>query len=153
MTDPILTPKEQVEAWSKLLKHSAERFDARRGFEWKISLGLWAVLLGLAQFLKAAGGAPVPAWPFALISAVYGLLWLPGLWQASDNDKNLINYSRRQVETLLGVVHEDAAKEFPIKNGGLRHRLQSFKDWSIQFQFAATCCLSSLVWAYTNHSV
>ncbi len=150
MSNPTLTPKEKIESWLNLLKHAAERFDARRNFEWKISLGLWAGLLGVAHFLKDSGTPSIPLWPFLLISAVYGLVWLPGLWQANDNDKNLVNYYRRQVEILVGVDWTGKEMEFPDKNEGLLNRLQAFKDWSIQFQFAVTLGLSLLGWVYLN---
>ena len=42
-----MSPKDRFDACVKLAEMSAQRHDARRQYEWKVSLGLWLALLAV----------------------------------------------------------------------------------------------------------
>lgn len=86
-----MQPEQMIEACMKQAEFSAGRHDARRQYEWKVSLGLWAAILGSIGVLK---GRTIPWWICALVAVFYAGFWLRGIWVANENDKRRVEHFR-----------------------------------------------------------
>jgi PDZ domain-containing protein len=85
-----------------------QRFDARRQYEWKVCLGFWAA------YLAATGVAVSETWsqsfPTRLVATIVAvplllsflIVWLPGLWEAMENDKFTSRYWEAIIESRIG---------------------------------------------------
>lgn len=140
-----MTPKEQFEACMKLADYSAGRHNARRDYEWKVSLGLWAALFASAPALK---GIQLPIWTIWLVPTFYAIFWLRGLSIANANDKSLTEHFRTEAEKIARDPKSIAISAGPKKLGGLRSQLRFVTDWVMQFHFMATLGISWIVWTY-----
>jgi hypothetical protein len=142
-----MTPKEQFEACMKLADYSAGRHNARRDYEWKVSLALWAALLASAPVLK---GIQLHALSILLVPVFYAAFWLRGLWIANANDKNLTEHFRAEAEKIARDPTSITILASPQKLSGSRPHFHFMKDWAMQFHFMATLGISWLVWAYAT---
>ncbi len=135
-----MTPKEQFDACVKLAELAAERHSSRRGYEWKVSLGLWATLLASATVIKAC----LPWWsPFAL-TVFYVVAWLIPIWTANNNDKRRFDHFFSEAAKILTAgVHGIGTDPPPAKGSALDRGY--FKDWSMWFHTLVTFVLAMLV--------
>ena len=135
-----MTPKEQFDACAKLAELAGGRHDARRSYEWKVSLGLWAALLASAAVIKTS----LPWWsPFAL-TAFYVVTWLIPLWMANDNDKIRFDHFYSEAARVLTVgVHGIGSDPRPRTGSALDRGY--FKDWSMLFHTLVTFVLAMMV--------
>ncbi len=139
-----MSPKEQFDCCIRLAEMSMQRHNNRQGYEWKVSLSLWAAILLSTSVLKAA---PLALWVPFVIPALYAMFWLRGLWASNEYDKLRHTYYRKQAELLL----QDPNHCVTQYKGDLTWRRKHFgflADWAMQFHFLATLCLCLLVWAY-----
>jgi hypothetical protein len=142
-----MTQKEKFEACMKLSDYSAARHDARRGgYEWKVSLGLWAALLASAAALK---GMHLPFLSIFVIPVFYAAFWLRGLCIANAYDKLLSEHFRSQAEKIARDSNATIGAG-PAKLEGAGIHFYFIRDWAMQFHFAVTLAISWLVWAYAT---
>lgn len=149
-----MTPEQQkdFDGYMRLADFFAGRFDARRAYEWKLSLGLWAALLGAAKLLECLSFSVCI--PIA-ITLFYGMTWLRGVWLANENDKSLFDHYRRAADGVLAdpaFVAADPPGKIQVRCPekiafGFLH------DWSLQFQLGATALASLLSWAFLNQKL
>jgi hypothetical protein len=144
--DGRMTQSEKFDACMKQADYFAARFDGRREFEWKITLGFWAAILASIQFLK--GNAQLQSWQSWQILLVgvtlalcFSFFWLKGIWAANESDKRQSFHFRDEAEkVLLDLSHTIAPTPGRIKDGE-RHWFGFLSDWSIRFQAGATLIL------------
>lgn len=152
-----MNDKERFEACIELAKFSAQRHDARREYEWKVTLGFWA--------LTVAGIATRPEWPISVpwwiapalsLSAflIYVRGWLYPLWAANEHDKARYFRFRRNAESILRnpalnltlpqeegqQPQESEEKEPAIDTSFCRF----YEDWSMRFQAGTSFILLGL---------
>ena len=162
--------KEQIEACIKLAESSSKRHDARREYEWKLTIALWTVILAAIVYIRKEA-LPAPSLEFWLLAwFIHGFFWLRGLWVANNMDKNKSLHFRKQAERLLYCpaeslepIPEDTENPFDLAKRhwqeGRRH--ESFKkglewscgfipDWSLGFQFLTTLFLVLLAYFLTS---
>jgi len=87
-----------IDSLIELAKLAASRHDQRRQYEWKVSLTLWALIVGASVRNEIP---KVPIWVGIIIGSLYAFFWLRGLWVANENDKILSDHFRKEAEAVL----------------------------------------------------
>jgi hypothetical protein len=146
-----MTPEERFDASIKLAEFSAGRWDARRSYEWKLSLGLWALLAAAIHSFRVDH---IPAWlPLASIGLY--VFWMNNIWWSNYLDRMMMRAYREHCTDLLnqaGPVYLQLYKpklarwlaEHPRTN----RFLGVFADWSSLFQIVVTSVLIFLAYRY-----
>lgn len=135
-----MNPKEQFDACAKLAELAAARHDARRGYEWKVSLGFWGALLASTTIIKTC----LPWWsPFAL-TVVYVISWLIPLWAANDSDKRRFDHFFSEAAKTISTGVSSIGADPPRLEGRLL-LLGFFKNWAMWFHIFVTFALAMLV--------
>ena len=132
-----MTAKQQFDACMKLADFGAARWDARRQYEWRLSLGVWALLAAAIGTLRVE---TLPVWVGILALSLY-FWWLLNLWQRNKWERRLMwNFVFEAQRICLKYDIKGVEREEPLG-------AQSFiRDWSAQFQFGATFLLIVLVY-------
>ena len=140
-----MTPKDRFDACMKIAEYGAHNFHGRRNFEWKVTLGFWALLAVSIAFVKQD-----PAWMaqrpnllwFAPAGVVgYIIFWLRGIWVANANDKAIANHFLFEAEKILRHPGHMPVK-LPAKISGRRWLIGFLTDWSVLFQIITTAFLA-----------
>jgi len=102
--------KDLYDALMQMANFEFTKFDKRRGYEWKMSLGLWGALLGsvaIIKDLKLPPEAPYIAGLFSLIIGLgYVFVWLIPLTQRSKVNQSASDYFENEAEKLFGPLPE-----------------------------------------------
>lgn len=114
----------------------------RRQWEWKLTLGLWAVIL--ATVVK---GIDVPMAAWGVVVLLYGGLWLRPVWVANKNNKVWYDHFMKEA----ACIQTDPDHAIPPPPGVVtgRARYTGFlTDWGMQFQLITTAILAAFTaWA------
>ena len=136
----VFSPKELCDGCFEQARLGASRWDRRRSYEWKLTLGLWAGVLAAAKFLSDAqmswgtgGVAGLIAFAFALF-LLYVIVWIPGIWAANQSDKDWEFHFRKQAATLLRDPNHKVGE--PPKR--VDRSFRKCWDWSMTFQAGIT---------------
>ena len=139
-----MTDSERIDACMKQADFAFKLFDGRRTYEWKVTLGLWAMILASIAVLK---GQPLPIWVGPVIVIVYASFWVRGTWVANENDKQMAIHFRTHAEKiLLNPKHEVTPS--PGKIQGVRWLFGFLFDWSRIFQLVTTIILVMLAYKF-----
>ena len=151
--------KDRVDSYLKLAEFAAGRWDARKQFEWRVTLGVWAVLVAAILYFRAD---TLPVWLGLAILVVYGN-WLQNIWRRHSSDANLawqdFHSAREEIECStsqqLQAENETIAK-LRIGKGshtpGVAKVFGFLSDWSLRFQFLCTMGLLTFVYVFcANH--
>ncbi len=148
----MVNGEQRFEQLSKLAELAASRHDARRDYEWKITLGFWAVML--TSMHKDWSFPSGIEWGWFVFAGVwFTLFWVYGVWVANCSDKDRYDfYFKKAAETALGAPESDFISE---KKGDMPKRVRySFLDggWAQVFQLGATIAILSLLYMTTRQS-
>jgi len=133
--------KRTFDACCQLLKHWASRHDQRRGFEWKMTLGLWTIIavgIGSHEKLQAVG------WSFWAICSALAWVgftwgWLFQIWKANNSDKVRASHFAKQATAIL-ARRQTEAHTFDQKD--VDNSFRAFiDDWSMRYQSLITLLL------------
>lgn len=138
-----------IDASMKLATFGASRWDARRGYEWKISFGVWAILAATVLHgftaLPFAGGV--------LLLLMYGS-WLQSVWERHASDAEFTWHFVNEAQRLISVYGVETVPPKPqLRSGrgeklaGWRRRIGFLSDWAFRFQFFVTFGLTVIVYA------
>jgi hypothetical protein len=112
-----MTEQEQFDSFMKLAQFCFERWQERRTYEWKVSLGLWAVLIGAPSYLKAQGVA-FSWWATGLV--LTGLVighawfWVRNNWISNQMDiKTAFHFVEHAERLLTGSGREPEERLHP----------------------------------------
>lgn len=142
MTESHPFDKGFYDACMRQADYFAGRWDSRKGFEWKFSVGLWTLLAIGAGFLAGKGHVQ---WWIVAVPTLLHFRWLHGVWVANDFDKSMGRQFRdRAQDILLGRAFAEPS----IPKPPTWYRL--FKDWSMSFQLICTFLLG-IVLIVLNH--
>lgn len=101
---------EKVQSFLELYKVQWGRYDKRRDFEWKVTLGLWTGIAAATGFLAGK----VQMTELHLVIVIYGLIWVVYTfvwtaygWRKNEEDKEYALGYLRKAELLLGHIKED----------------------------------------------
>jgi hypothetical protein len=87
--DQQMCDKDKFDAYLKLADYWEGRYEERRGVEWKVSLGLWAVILtGIANSEKLRRPPCFALW-LSVAWLVYVIVWLTPILYKNKWDKEL----------------------------------------------------------------
>ena len=140
-----MTEKERFDACIKLAHFWSGRFDSRRQYEWKISLGFWGVLLAAIRFRDATKQI-LPSSP-CLLALILGAVflyfwlgWLFPLWKRNHFDKAQgFHYIEQGEQLITDPMHKiRTADRLQIeKEANGKFVLQ----WSMVFHAVTTAAL------------
>ena len=112
MCDSDSKKHETIKELLELTDRHRARFEGRRGYEWKLSLGLWSGLALLAGSL-AKGEGPVSLSPWWLLPAglilvflLFAFVWLPGIAWRHDDDRTKARNCLDQAEWMIREKHQ-----------------------------------------------
>ena len=132
-----------VDACMTLASFGTSRHDARRGIEWKLSFGLWALMAGAT----VRGFAALPIL-MAVVPVIYAW-WIRNIWLRHSADVELTWNFVNEAQRLLGI-HDirtiPPKPELRIGRGRPltgRHSWFGFLgDWALGFQVLVTVMLT-----------
>ena len=136
-----------IDACMKQAQYAFTRFDTRRQYEWKFTIGVWTLLaLGIRALMDKAPRPP--QWAAVLVVALH-CIWLRGIWVANDNDKRVAAYFRDQAESLLIDSHYVITTHSPSPHVWTERAWWTgfLTDWSDMSQLATTVGL--LIFGYS----
>jgi hypothetical protein len=130
-----MNPAENQTAWLELAKLWHKAFADRTGREWKVSLGLWALIVA-----AIAKNVQLP-WEFWIaLPFIYGIFWLRQVSASNKDDKLLRDHYAFAADTISRDPTFVISAP-PPKVTGYKRQLGWLIDWSILFQFIATFIL------------
>jgi hypothetical protein len=140
-----MNDKERFDACMQQATYGAGRHDGRREYEWKVTLGLWGLIVGATVYREKWAG-PVPFLGMLLIGVgilvVYAIFWLYPLWRANQNDQAIASHFRLEGAKILQnpshIPVDLDRKRIDVSVSGF------LSDWSMQFQLFATTCLIAI---------
>lgn len=137
--DPSKKP-DAFERWARLAELAASRFDSRRSYEWKITLGFWAVLLTSLNESWASPQMPWGWWVVLLTGFTY--FWLGGVWVANRSDKSRYESYYERAELEAGIKIDERLPKYQLP--GLAWLPPGL--WAPIFQFMATFAIAVIVY-------
>jgi hypothetical protein len=136
----------KFDALMKLADFWVRRHDARRGFEWKLTVGLWAVILaGIHERPQWHGYKCLPAQTMPILLSIvtfllYYVLWMRPLWERNKMDREQGFSAADEAKKLL--LCEQEYTPSPLGHNDVKRSWWLFMtDWSVLFQSAATLLL------------
>lgn len=139
-----MTDNEKATAFIELYKCQWQRYDKRRDFEWKVTLGLWtgiaavtAFLAGKIQFSEIHARAYIAIW------IVYVFMWTRGSWWKNEEDREFALVYLNRAEQLLKHTKEDREAKKPVW-------WKFLINWSRFSQISVTAVLMLLSWYVLN---
>jgi hypothetical protein len=146
-----MNEKDRFDSCIKLAEFWAGRFDARREYEWKISLGFWGVLVAAIHYRsEILQVLPKSSFLLALTLILVFLLflgvWLFPLWKRHYTDKKQEFHYLEQGERLFADPnHNTMAADF--KKLQSEATLGKFlMDWAMLFHSGTTLALLLVFW-------
>lgn len=146
-----MNEKERFDACMQQANYGAGRHDGRRDYEWKVTLGLWALIAGAAIY-QDRWSQRLPLWALfvicALILGAYGYLWLYPLWKENAIDQAVANHFRVQAARILQDPNHSATDlDFDKVDISFSTFLS---DWSMRFQLVGTALLFAFLLILTR---
>ena len=94
---------QNIDHYMKLADFYISRFDNRREYEWKVTLGLWGAILGsIVVFGDKLKNIPILILSIIAVLVLFGhFLWLHFNWRANRIDKDSAFKASRKVAKLL----------------------------------------------------
>lgn len=127
--------KDRFEANMKLAQFGIDLWDSRRATEWRVAIGLWALLAGAVAIKEVK----LPLWVGPVLFGGYVLLWLRPVWERNAHNRNFTRFYLTRAQDMLG--------EGPRRDKDIPVTLGSFlSDWSMLFQAITTGVLIIMVY-------
>jgi len=117
----------------------------RRQWEWKFSLGLWAVIL-----TTIVEKVPVCPWIWIGLVFVYGFFWLRPIWIANENNKVWYEHFMKEADALRrNPTHPIEKAPEKLKLTGVKKYVGflSCKAWSMLFRLLTTAMLAFIAYS------
>ena len=125
-----------------IAKLSYSKFNDRRAYEWKVTLGLWAVIL--ASIIK---NKELPSWLWIIFVSIYAFCWLAPVWRANKQDKQMHEHFLGVAVNLLTNPYSRIGKP-PGRILGLKRYFGFLFNWSVFFQLSVTSLLVVVAYFY-----
>jgi hypothetical protein len=147
-----LNGKDGYDACMRLAEFFAKRNDGRRSYEWKVTLGLWALLVGAIRYKKDVQALPawLHTWLFFAVGLIYAFLWLRPLADSHRNDKIMSIYYRELAQAFLPLPSFHKKK---TETAFCRVWFCAFGflcNWYLLFQLVTTVFLCFVAWWLIN---
>jgi len=146
-----MAEKDKFDACMQIAEYAAKNFHGRREFEWKVTLGFWALLAAAIAFVQHdQQGIVAKAIPHWLVPAsVVGFLffWLRPIWVANDNDKSMAHHFLFEAERILHDPKRTLGHCPPkISVKTIKWWIGFLTDWSLLFQSITTGFLAVILY-------
>ena len=141
-----ISGKDRFDAHMSIANFRLSRRDTRVSYEWKVTLGLWAVLLAAPLYIHHPPSARVTAWVLSAAVVSYALFWLRPIYVRMSEDLRAAFHHIEHAEHLLGL-RECPPK--PVERLSTTDRLfqfATFENWGGLFQLVATILLAVLIY-------
>jgi hypothetical protein len=149
-TRTVATQAELIESCTKLAEFYAGRHDGRRDAEWKVSLGLWAAIVGAIAVLR---GNTLRPWILPVVTIAYTVFWIRGVWVANTIDKNKAFHFIDQAQKLVRDPSHTVAEAPPRIT--FRNPIWWYGflfNWASLFQVLATVILLFIAEEYLGQA-
>jgi len=135
-----MLPKDQFDACMKQAEFFSERVRNRQTYQWKITIGLWTVLLVSTGFLFDKQ-VTIPRWFGPLIFVCYTFIWVRAVALRNHRDHAAAHHFRREAEMILTGSKRNGVRSLPdeakyIK--AVRWCFQFLIEWANVFEVATT---------------
>lgn len=144
-----LAVEDRIDGCMRLADFWAGRHDKRREFEWKLTLGIWAVLVAGISYHDKLPKVNFLVWLIACIALffVYVFLWLLPLWHRNQID---LHQAFEAANLALVTINDpNSSGHSQLTVGRAPTRRESFgelkvfiKNWSVDFQICTTLVLA-----------
>jgi hypothetical protein len=149
--------KSRFDACVKQAEFFSKKVFNRQAYQWKVTLGLWALIAASVNFLWGKDVVP-PWWAFLTVLLLYGFLWVRAIAHKNHDDQQLEWHFTRAAWAILNAkeaqVVEEALKDPPPKTP-LWSRLALFGflgNWAHLFEFLTTALLLVTAYLLLNHA-
>ncbi len=142
-----MSQNERYKAYLDIAQFAFKCWDARRQYEWKITLAWWA-LLAVAIAKKNDLRLEVPWWILVLVLVLYEFLWRRGVWAANERDKKICFYFRDAADEVLrnpAYVPAETADQRQRISWCCRS-LGFLRTWVTWFDLVVTALLLAAFW-------
>lgn len=139
-----MTRYEEFEACMRQAEFAYGMHNGRRQWEWKITLGLWAVIL--TTIIKEID---IPLWVWIFVVMLYALCWLRPIWIANENNK--VWYDHFMTEAAYIIQDENHQIDgYPDKIAGWCKHFGFLRPraWSMIFQMLTTAILAGIAYFF-----
>ena len=144
--DPSLAG--DFDKWMKLAEFYSKRHDERRSYEWKITLGFWAVIFAtLFKEIVNTPRIPFVYWPIAL--AFFTVFWTYFTWFRNKEDILRQQYAERMATTtndrgdFAGEINPFTVRKRPWDPRLIR---EFMLNWARLFQIGTTAGIMWMAW-------
>lgn len=96
-----MSPKEKFDGCMKQVDFYTQRTYNRQGYQWKVTIGLWTVLILASGFLFGKQLPPIPTWFSWIILLGYTFTWVRGIAAKTHDDQRAAHHFRHEAEALL----------------------------------------------------
>jgi hypothetical protein len=138
-----MEPKDQYDCCAKLAELAFRSFDARRENQWKLSVGLWALILLTTKFLFRSGHPSLYLCVgTALLVVALHASFVCGVWTKNAYDEKVHYYFRRKCAEILDGHPFDATD--PPEAIEIQAFWRAIFNGSSLFQITTTVLLSAI---------
>ena len=144
-----MTDKEQFDGFMRVAELRTLRASNRQSYEWRVTLGLWAVITAATIYLK---DRPVPLWLGASTIVIYAFFWLRPMNVAHWRDNQAAAFYVETALSILATGHKgsSASRE---EIGWVAWLFGFLFEWGCLFQFLSTLVLIYFFYLMTNPGV
>jgi len=147
----------KFDACMKIAEYAANNFHGRREYEWKVTLGFWALLAAAIAFVQhdpnGLAAKAIPHWfvPASVIG--FAFLWRRPTWVANENDKSMAHHFLFEAER---IIHDPnyTPSYHPLKITiiSVKWWIGFLSDWSPWFQLVTTGFLAAILYLILSNS-
>jgi hypothetical protein len=130
--------EKQINACMQIANFWAGRHDQHRQYEWKLTLGFWAVIVAGIAYPKNLTVIPQPVWlPVCWITFLaYSYLWLLPLWVSNRRDSLQAFQAVAEARSILqNPTHEPNFPDYKTIDVSVK---LFHGDWAMRFEMVAT---------------
>jgi hypothetical protein len=142
-----MNAKDRFDGFMRLAEHRNLRAATRQSYEWRVTLGLWAVIAAATIYLKAYS---VPLWVGIVVILVHAFFWLRPVYVAHWSDNEAAAFYVEKAQSILNPGHKNWV---PAEKGDLtpwQRWLGFLGEWGCLFQLITTIGLLYFFYLVTN---
>ncbi len=145
----IMNDKDRFDAFIRLADFRTHRWDARRSFESRVSIALWALLAAATAYMKTRPEPALLAVFLVVVVAGHALLFVLPIWVSNKLDIETAFYYAEMAEGLLTPCTH--VRNRPMPPEGLQKWIGAANDWGVRFEVIATALLAFGVYVFGGH--
>jgi hypothetical protein len=138
--DPLkMSSKDRFDSCMKLADFYSQKVYNRQAYQWKVSIGLWTVLLVGTGFLYT-NKVHIQTWVYWVIPLTYAFVWVRAIAFKNFMDQHGAHHFRQQAQALLLSEAHTVGDPPPSRSivVWLRWCFQFVLAWAHQFEVITT---------------